>query len=176
MAQLKVLQTTRLVLIAAAILTTAPAMADKPSSPGGSKHEKHRQNERHYDRDDRQGRDGDRLYHDRDRANFSGGRYFIDRHKTLIRDYYVNEYRTGGCPPGLAKKRNGCMPPGQVKKWVLGRPLPRDAVFYDVPPALLFKIGPPPSGYRFVRVASDILMIAIGTGMVMDAINDLGRY
>jgi len=25
-------------------------------------------------------------------------------------------YGTGGCPPGLAKKNNGCMPPGQAKK------------------------------------------------------------
>jgi hypothetical protein len=25
-------------------------------------------------------------------------------------------YGLGGCPPGLAKKHNGCMPPGQVKK------------------------------------------------------------
>jgi len=23
---------------------------------------------------------------------------------------------TGGCPPGLAKKNNGCLPPGQAKK------------------------------------------------------------
>jgi len=25
-------------------------------------------------------------------------------------------YGAGGCPPGLAKKHNGCMPPGQAKK------------------------------------------------------------
>jgi hypothetical protein len=25
-------------------------------------------------------------------------------------------YRDGGCPPGLAKKHNGCLPPGQAKK------------------------------------------------------------
>ena len=25
-------------------------------------------------------------------------------------------YGTGGCPPGLAKKNNGCVPPGQAKK------------------------------------------------------------
>ena len=25
-------------------------------------------------------------------------------------------YGIGGCPPGLAKKNNGCMPPGQAKK------------------------------------------------------------
>ncbi|CAA9891033.1 Ni/Co efflux regulator RcnB [Candidatus Methylobacter favarea] len=176
MAQLKILQTSRRVLIAAVFLTAAPALADRPSSHGGGKHEKHRQNEQHYDRHERQGRGSDRAPHGRDRANFSGGRYFIDRHKTLIRDYYVNEYRSGGCPSGLAKKHNGCMPPGQAKKWAIGHPLPRDVVVYDLPPAVLFKIGPPPPGYRFVRVASDILMIAIGTGMVMDAINDLGRY
>src|SRR4249919_2071245 len=28
-------------------------------------------------------------------------------------DYYGYE---GGCPPGLAKKHNGCLPPGQAKK------------------------------------------------------------
>ena len=25
-------------------------------------------------------------------------------------------YGAGGCPPGLAKKHNGCLPPGQAKK------------------------------------------------------------
>ena len=25
-------------------------------------------------------------------------------------------YGTGGCPPGLAKKNDGCLPPGQAKK------------------------------------------------------------
>jgi hypothetical protein len=30
-----------------------------------------------------------------------------------------NGYGMGGCPPGLAKKHNGCMPPGQARK--LGR-------------------------------------------------------
>ncbi len=36
-------------------------------------------------------------------------------------------------------------------------------------------MGPPPLGYRYVRVAGDILLIATGTSMVMDAIMDLGR-
>jgi Ni/Co efflux regulator RcnB len=170
------LTTIRLILIACALLIAGPASADKPSRDGGGKHDKHPKQERHYDRDNRSGASNDRSYHDEDRPKFSGGRYFIDRHRTVIHDYYVNEYRTGRCPPGLAKKHNGCMPPGQAKKWALGRPLPRDVIFYDLPPAVAYTIGPPPPGYRFVRVASDILMIAIGTGMVMDAINDLGRY
>jgi Ni/Co efflux regulator RcnB len=48
-------------------------------------------------------------------------------------------------------------------------------VYYDLPPALVVKIGLPPSGYRYVRVAGDILMIAVGTGLVVSAIEDLGR-
>ncbi len=102
-------------------------------------------------------------------------RHFGDREWTTVRDYYAGEFHAGRCPPGLAKKHNGCMPPGQAKKWQVGQPLPRDVVFYALPPALSVQIGVPPAGYRFVRVASDILMIAIGTGMVVDAIQDLGR-
>ena len=186
-----------LTLIIAAVLAS-PAMADKPSWAGGGKRDNREQHERHdyqnadrkdyerrdhrnagYRHKDRQGGDygnrnyEGRQYHDRDRSSYSGGRFFIDRHRTVIHDYYHDEYRSGHCPPGLAKKHNGCMPPGQAKKWGIGRPLPRDVVFYDLPPTVVMNIGYPPPGYRFVRVASDILMIAIGTGMVMDAIYDL---
>ena len=79
------------------------------------------------------------------------------------------------CPPGLAKKRNGCMPPGQAKKWHIGRQLPRDVIFYDLPEALIVELGPPPAGHRYVRVASDILLIAAITGMVIETVQDLGR-
>ena len=169
MVQFKISITNRLVLIALAILIADTAIADKPSLVGGGKHEKYKQNVR-------QGNYGNKSHYDRDKPDFSGGRYFIDQHRTVIHDYYVNEYRTSQCPPGLTKKHNGCMPPGQTKKWAIGRPLPRDVTFYDLPPAVMTNIGLPPAGYAFVRVASDILMISIGTGMVIDAINDLGRY
>ncbi len=34
-------------------------------------------------------------------------------------------YGRGGCPPGLARKNNGCMPPGQLKKlYSTGQVLP----------------------------------------------------
>jgi len=100
---------------------------------------------------------------------------FDTRQQTVVREYYGNEFKDGRCPPGLAKKRNGCMPPGLAKQWRRGAPLPRDVVFYDLPPKLVVEIGLPPTGYRYVRVASDILLIAAGTGMVIDAIEDLNR-
>ena len=36
---------------------------------------------------------------------------------------YDNDYGygRGGCPPGLAKKHNGCMPPGQARKLYRGQ-------------------------------------------------------
>ena len=57
---------------------------------------------------------------------------------------------------------------------MIGRPLPRDVILYDVPPPLLVRLPPPRAGHRYVRVAGDILMIAIGTALVVDAITDLG--
>ena len=102
-------------------------------------------------------------------------KHFDDDKRSHLRGYYEEEFRGGHCPPGLAKKRNGCMPPGQAKKWRMGQPLARDVVIYDLPPALVVKIGVPPAGYKYVRVASDILLIAVGTKIVADAITDLGR-
>lgn len=101
--------------------------------------------------------------------------YFNDSHRGYATTYYREEYRGGHCPPGLAKKHNGCMPPGQAKQWKLGQPLPAKIVMYELPPTLVVKIGAPPAGYKYVRVAADILLIAVGTSIVVDAINDLGR-
>jgi Ni/Co efflux regulator RcnB len=99
---------------------------------------------------------------------------FDEQQRNVIHNYYTEQYHAGHCPPGLAKKNNGCMPPGQAKKWQVGQPLPREVIFHNLPSEVVVELGPPPSGYRFVRVASDILLIAQGTGMVMDAIQDLG--
>lgn len=139
-------------LVAVGVLAVQPVFADKPSWAGGGKN-----------------RNGG------SERTLSGGGYFVDRQAVMVRDYYEQEFRGGKCPPGLAKKNNGCMPPGQAKKWQRGKPLPRDVVYYDLPQQLVVRLGVPPSGHKYVRVASDILLIAVGTSMVVDAINDLGR-
>lgn len=103
------------------------------------------------------------------------GGYFGEQQRRAASDYYETEGRKGRCPPGLAKKNNGCQPPGQAKKWKLGRPLERDVAYYPVPNEVVVRIGLPPAGYRYVRVLNDVLMIAVGTNMVVDAIEDLMR-
>lgn len=101
---------------------------------------------------------------------------FGEPQQAAVRGWYERELQAGHCPPGLRMKRNGCLPPGQAKKrWAIGRVLPRDVIFYDLPPPLVVELGPPPDGYRYARIANDVLLIAIGTGMVIDAITDLGR-
>ena len=102
-------------------------------------------------------------------------KHFDDQRRGHVLGYYDAEFRKGHCPPGLAKKNNGCMPPGQAKKWRVGQRVPADVVIYDVPPALVVKLGPPPPGHKYVRVAADILLIAVGTSIIVDAITDLGR-
>lgn len=103
------------------------------------------------------------------------GGYFGYPQRVEIDRYYSERARRGFCPPGLAKKGNGCMPPGQARPWTIGRPLPPDVIYYPIEPAVQVRLGLPPPGHEFIRVASDILLIAVGTGMVIDAIQDLGR-
>jgi hypothetical protein len=108
----------------------------------------------------------------------SDGRYTVsDRDRDAVYGYYRTEYAAGNCPPGLAKKNNGCLPPGQAKKmWAVGQPLARNVYYEPLPPALIGRLSPAPAGYQYVRVASDILMLAVGTRMVTAAIADLSRF
>lgn len=103
------------------------------------------------------------------------GGYFGDQQRVVVQNYYGQQFKAGHCPPGLAKKNNGCMPPGQAKKYSVGQPLPSNVVFYPVPTTVVTQLGAPPAGHKYVRVASDILLLAIGTNMVVDALTDLSR-
>lgn len=129
-------------------------------------------NDRGYYRGSGDHRD-DQDRHERDRTYSS--RNFDAQRRSRIHDYYSSRKHSGRCPPGLAKRGNGCVAPGHERRWAVGQRLPRDVIFYNLEPQVITLLGPPPPRHRFVRVASDILLIAIGTGMVIDAIDDLDR-
>ncbi|MEO8023552.1 hypothetical protein [Polaromonas sp.] len=166
-------------LVLALAFVAGSAWAEKPEWAGQGKGGKHEQKERSGGNADKGGKahnGGQDAQHARPAAqDIRVGAYFGDQQRVVIRDYYGKPSSAGRCPPGLAKKNNGCMPPGQAKKWVIGQPLPRDVVFYPVPHAVVVQLGLPPSGHKYVRAAGDILLIAVGTSMVVDAIQDLGR-
>ena len=108
-------------------------------------------------------------------VSVSIGAYFNGTQRDAARQYYGRQAAAGKCPPGLAKKNNGCLPPGQARKWAVGRALPGDVVVFPLPNEVVVRIGAPPQGYRYVRQGADILLIAIGTQIVVDAISDLMR-
>jgi Ni/Co efflux regulator RcnB len=144
------------------------AWAEKPQGAGQGKDKshKHDKHDKHDKAAKKNGKPGSQP---------QVGGYFGDAQRQAARNYYGTQARSGHCPPGLAKKNNGCLPPGQAKKWGLGKPLPVDVVHYPVPSSVVVKLGPPPIGHKYVRVAADILLIAVGTGIVIDAIEDLAR-
>jgi Ni/Co efflux regulator RcnB len=125
-------------------------------------------------RDDR--RNEMRAYRNDRHDDVRAHAYFDDRHREVVRRYYADRYRANDCPPGLARKHNGCMPPGQLKAWRIGHPLPRDLISYDAPAGIVIQLGAPPDLHRYVRVGADILLIAIGTGLVVDALEDLSAF
>lgn len=164
-------------LLLAGLLATAGAMAEKPDFAGGGKNDNNGKQvkEKKTQVQERQVKEQRSSESTQPRDNVKVGGYFRDEQRTAVNTYYTEQYRVGKCPPGLAKKNNGCMPPGQARKWTMGQPLPREVVYYPVPPAVVVQLGTPPVGQRYVRVASDILLIATGTRMVIDGIQNLGR-
>ena len=147
-------------VIAGMFAVSGSALADKPSWAGGEKHEK---------------KSGQSEQPHVSQNDAKSTTHFNDETRRIISDYYGKKARAGKCPPGLAKKNNGCLPPGQAKKWAKGRALPADIGYNDLPRELAKRLPPPPAKHRYVQVAGDILMIAIGTSMVIDAVEDILR-
>jgi Ni/Co efflux regulator RcnB len=151
---MKLSKATAVAFACAALLATSPAHADK--SGHGRGHDKH-QEWSHNDDDNDRRRGPDIIVID-------------NRDRTVIRQYVEQDYRRH-CPPGLAKKHNGCLPPGQAKKkYRVGYVLPRDVEYRPVPRDLLVQLQPVPSGYEYVQVDKDVLLMSEATKKVIDAI------
>ncbi len=105
------------------------------------------------------------------------GRARIDRKdRDVVRLWYGERAASGSCPPGLAKKGNGCLPPGQAKKlYAVGQPLASGILLQALPADLLPRLAPPPSGYRYGYVDGDVLLVALATNLVVDAIRAAAR-
>ena len=82
-----------------AMLMAVPVAADPPSWASGGKG-------KHGKEHGQQASDSD----DRHEHHKEHGRHFSDHDRIVVREYYQAEFRGGKCPPGLAKKNNGCLP------------------------------------------------------------------
>lgn len=56
-------------------------------------------------------------------------------HQRIDRGFAFDRFvgRNGFCPPGLAKKNNGCLPPGHARRLGIGDRLPAYLAGYNVP-------------------------------------------
>ena len=136
-------------VVATAVLGSPPLFADKPDKPGKSK-EKSKGND------------------------VSVSVTFTTGQRDNAQAYFVEKHGRGGCPPGLAKKNNGCLPPGQAKKrYSVGYALPKGIETHPLPADLSIRIGAPPPGYSYFMVDGDVVKVAVGTMLVVDAIGGL---
>ena len=144
---MKIRKTLLAALLAA--VAASPVLADKGGNGKGKGHGKH-------------GGDHDRVEH----IERHQSRHFDDRYVLAQRDD-----RHQGCPPGLAKKNNGCLPPGQAKKLAVGQPLPAGAV-YVIPQRVRTTLPPPPVGYRYAVVNNQVVLVS-NQNIVVDIIRSL---
>ncbi len=124
------------------------------------------------------GNDGDRhgeSDHRSDQAGANNGAHFDQHQRAVVLKHFANKKHQRKCPPGLAKKNNGCNPPGQVKQWQLGQQLSNDVIRDQLSPRLEQQLGQAPTGYRYARVDNDILLLELGSMIVFDMILGLGE-
>ncbi len=89
-----------------------------------------------------------------------------DYERGILRDYYASD-----CPPGLAKKNNGCLPPGIAKKrYQVGRPLGPDIYVREAPYDLVRRLPYLDDGYGYRIVDGDLAVVDLATRVVLDAI------
>ena len=107
----------------------------------------------------------------RRREDIKHGAYFDDQQRTSVRQYYTRTYANAKrCPPGLAKKHNGCVPPGQAGSWHVGEPVPRGVTVYTVPQPVIRLLPPAPYGYRYARIGGDIVLVQQHNNLIVDII------
>lgn len=133
---------------------------------GGGKH-----GNKHSQKEDKK---AEKKAEKREREEIKQGAYFNDQQRTFVREYYTTNYKDGKrCPPGLAKKNNGCLPPGQARNWVVGQPVPSNVTVYSVAQPVIRMLPPAPVGYRYARIGGDIVLVQQQNNIIVDIIQVL---
>ncbi len=101
---------------------------------------------------------------------------FSDQQRKAVSEYFSQSYEIGECPAGLIAREGRCQSQNPDKLWRVGEALPRslEGQARDLPNILAERLGPAPSGSRYVRAGSDVLMLD-ATGKVTGAVTDFGQ-
>jgi len=90
--------------------------------------------------------------------------------RTTLVSYYRADYANRTCPADLIATERGCE---TRPLWTLGEPLDPLATYELLPERLLAQLGPPPNGYRYIRVADHILLMVAATRIIRADVLDL---
>lgn len=157
---------TRLLLHVALVCSLVAYGSQLNAEPGKGRGHGKDKREHSYEKSEGHGKGREKSNHKEKERSY----YFNDQDRLTIRGLLAERYAPN-CPPGLAKKRNGCLPPGIAKKrYNVGYPLAEGIEFEWLPDSWLSRLGPVPSGYRYVMVDKDVLLISEATHKVVDAI------
>ena len=104
-------------------------------------------------------------------ASDRNGNGILDSRERRADRYGAN----GNCPPGLARKNNGCLPPGQAKKlFTQGQRLPAGYNFYsnyrDIPVAYRSRV-PFDDSYRYIYRDDTVYVVDRSTRLVTRVID-----
>lgn len=167
----------------ALLIASGSAYADKPEKGNGNQGKNKERGEQREQKDGRKGNGNEKgggngtgkraEGRDSGQGGVSVSFNFGSTETRIVRDYYGGQVAKGKCPPGLAKKGNGCQPPGQAKQWQKGRALGSDVRYYDIPNELRIRLPAPPLNHKYVQLGTDLLLIAVGTAIVVDAIDGI---
>ncbi|VWX33648.1 MULTISPECIES: hypothetical protein [unclassified Limnobacter] len=162
----------------ALLIASGSAYAEKPEKGNGNQGKNKEQNEQRGQKENRNGGGNEKGQRAEGRDSGRDGGVSVSfnfgRTETrIVRDYYGGQVAKGKCPPGLAKKGNGCQPPGQAKQWQKGRALGSGVRYYDIPNELRIRLPVPPLNHKYVQLGTDLLLIAVGTAIVVDAIDGI---
>jgi hypothetical protein len=73
------------------------------------------------------------------------------------------------CPPGLAAKNNGCLPPGIAKRYTVGEVLPEGVPYELITDLSHYGLNKPDGEWLYYLVDGEVLKIADDTFTVIEA-------
>jgi hypothetical protein len=153
-----------LLLITGFALLASPAFADPYHNEGQNQGRSYA----HGKMDDRD--NGNRPDHEQYQRQVVQDRYFNSSNdRNFVHEYYQQDY-SHRCPPGLAKKHNGCRAPGQAKRYRVGYVLPKTVKWQPVPHDIFVRLRPAPANTQYVVVDRDVLLVSEATKQVLDAV------
>lgn len=147
----------------------APAIADQGERGGFTNSPSHESDNSYVKKSYNQSLKNQGNSNDRNNSRTHTVRIY-DNDRTALRRYAENTYKKY-CPTSATKKRGECLQYGQKqKRYLVGYPLPDKILYYPVPRDVVKPLRPVPTGYQYVRVDNDVLLMESSTRQIIEAV------